>query len=409
MIIGTTLLFRRGVSVIAAIILAGIVILTARKVEAPDLFRTEAYIWQVKGTPALSASMRENADIVHKWRVLAGRMDTHGRWWAAYPLWEILKEIEKPVIAVVRIEGQLRHFDRAVLLERVDSIVTEWHNRGVTLAGIEIDFDCATSRLNDYAAFLKALRAALPREQLSITALPTWLGSPNLENVLAEVDETVLQLHAVQNPTAGLFDPELAKIWMAKFAQKTKRPWYIALPTYGSRVQWDNLGRVAAIESEQSALMETKQSVNLFADPVDVQSFLKDLGHRQYRGLAGVAWFRLPTSDDRRAWSARTWRNVVQLKPLEQRFEVRVIPTDDSFLKDIFLENTGAVDAPAPSVVRLHGACSSGDGAGAYTFERYPENAILRRGAAKLFRSGEKYRIGWVRCATKGLTVELEP
>ena len=46
------------------------------------------------------------------------------------------------------------------------------------LTGVEIDYDCPTSKLPAYARFLVELRSRLARRMaLSITALPTWMNS----------------------------------------------------------------------------------------------------------------------------------------------------------------------------------------------------------------------------------------
>ncbi|MDA4569495.1 DUF3142 domain-containing protein, partial [Escherichia coli] len=70
--------------------------------------------------------------------------------------------------------------------------------------------------------FLTALKNRLePGTPLSITALPTWLNSPDLDALLKVPDESVLQVHAVLNPTQGLFDAKRAQAWISAFAGRT--------------------------------------------------------------------------------------------------------------------------------------------------------------------------------------------
>ena len=107
------------------------------------------------------------------------------------------------------------------------------------LAGLEIDYDCPTSKLAGYARFLAALRQRLaPDLALSITALPTWMSSSALERVAAEVSEIVLQVHAVDDPRHGLFDPAQAERWVRAFGRRTAQPFRVALPAYDVRVTW---------------------------------------------------------------------------------------------------------------------------------------------------------------------------
>ena len=75
--------------------------------------------------------------------------------------------------------------------------------------------------LSAYARFLAALRARLPAVlKLSITALPTWMNSPALERLAPPLDELVLQVHAVDDPRRGLFDPAQAERWVHAFARR---------------------------------------------------------------------------------------------------------------------------------------------------------------------------------------------
>lgn len=79
----------------------------------------------------------------------------------------------------------------------------KWQAAGNSVAGLQIDFDAATRGIGHYAAFLKALRAALPRQwQLSITGLMDWSanGDPQaLAQLAGTVDEVVVQTY--QNRT----------------------------------------------------------------------------------------------------------------------------------------------------------------------------------------------------------------
>ena len=70
---------------------------------------------------------------------------------------------------------------------------------GQHLVGLQIDHDCPTYSLTEYARFLQGLRAALPPEDLlSITALLDWFREGTaLTDVVAQVDEFVPQFYDV--------------------------------------------------------------------------------------------------------------------------------------------------------------------------------------------------------------------
>jgi hypothetical protein len=105
---------------------------------------------------------------------------------------------------------------------------------------------------------------------------------------VSEVDEVVLQVHAVRAPT--IFEPRAARRdieLFARIAHGTKLR--VALPTY----------RVALGE----------------AKPDDVAALLRSLEQRPVAGVTGVVWFRLPVAADRMAWSAPTLAAVIRGAP----------------------------------------------------------------------------------------------
>jgi hypothetical protein len=359
----------------------------------------DAYVWQRQWTPALVRAVAEDGSSVRAWRVLAGEMDGQGRWRMFTPDWNALAASGKPVVAVVRIEGQLQQWDEATLLADVQAVLAVWRQQKVVLAGVELDHDCATSRLPAYTHFLQALRPSLlPGERLSMTALPTWLDSPHLDALLAQADEAVLQVHAVQSPRAGLFNPDTARSWLSAFARHTRKPWRVALPAYGTRVSWDDQGRVSAIESERPMLVGAEGASELFADPRVMQRFVSALESDAPDGLAGIVWFRLPTGEDARAWSAASWRAVLGRTPLKSSLTAMASGTDDPHRYDVRLVNEGDADLSLPPLVRIEGSCMAADGVNGYSLQRSGGRLYLQRTRVGVLRAERQLAVGWVRC-----------
>lgn len=258
-------------------------------------------------------------------RVLALEIDPGA---AAAPVWPAidvaaLARARRPVTAVVRIDGSrpIAALSLDPLLARLD----RWRAAGVNVAGIEIDHDCATSRLAAYAAWLAAARPPAPLGW-SITALPTWVDSPALADVASAVDELVVQVHAVRAPR--LFDPAEARRWLEAFARRVDQPLRVSLPTY----------RVAV------------SGQPLAADPVEIAGFVRQLSEHPIAGLRGVVWFRLPVASDRAAWSAATLRAVIQDRPLAPRISASLVARGGERF-DIVVANDGNVDAAWPHLV----------------------------------------------------------
>ncbi len=370
----------------------------------------DAYVWQRRWTPAVTQALSESTDIVRAWRVLAGEMNADGRWHDAAPDLAALAAANRPVIMVLRLDGRADALPVANTAARISAAREAWNRAGVTLAGIEIDYDCATSKLPAYAGFLTALKARLDSGlALSITALPTWLSSPDLDALLRIPDESVLQVHAVLNPAQGLFDARRAAAWLSAYAKHTGRPWRVALPAYGSRVAWDREGNIAAIESELPALMPGGRASELVAKPSTLADFVGGLRRDRPAGLAGIVWFRLPNANDERAWSLATWRAVLTRAPLQPTLAVTARGPDGNGTQDVLLANTGNVDVALPFAIRWDGACRSADGINGYTLERDAAGMYLRRAQDGLLRAGGLRNIGWIRCETDSPTFHVQP
>lgn len=83
----------------------------------------------------------------------------------------------------------------------------QWTSAGSRVAGIQLDFDARTRRLDHYADFLAELRRVLPaRYRLSITGLMDWSanGDPEqLKRLNGIVDEVVIQTYQGRHTIPG--------------------------------------------------------------------------------------------------------------------------------------------------------------------------------------------------------------
>ncbi|WP_148260576.1 DUF3142 domain-containing protein [Achromobacter xylosoxidans] len=370
----------------------------------------DAYVWQRVWTPPVSQALADSADIVRAWRVLMGEMNPDGRWFTAAPDLAALAAAKRPVIMVLRLDGRADALPSAEVLARIAAARSAWRDAGVALAGIEIDYDCPTSKLPAYAAFLAALKPGLgPDLPLSITALPTWLNGSGLDELLRIPDEAVLQVHAVLSPEQGLFNAKRASAWLTAFADRTQRPWRVALATYGSRVSWNDDGSIAAVESERSALLPGGRASELVATPASMAAFVDEIHRSRPPGLAGIVWFRLPTARDERAWSPTTWRAVLTRQPLLPTLSVTARATGGNGAQDLILSNGGNADAALPFAIRWDGACRAADGINGYTLEHDSGGAFLRRSQDGLLHAGGQRNIGWIRCENGPSSFHVQP
>jgi hypothetical protein len=360
----------------------------------------EAYVWQRQWTPALRATLAASRDDFAGMRILVAQAGRAGGWsrTAADP--GVFAGDRRRLTAVVRYDGAGVPPDVAALLPLFDEILARWRREGAAFAAVEIDYDCGSARLADYAQRLVALRAALPADvRLSVTALPAWLGEPALDAVLDAADEAVLQVHAVQDPARGLFDAALAERWIRAFAAHARKGFDVALPAYGARVRFGEDGRATAVESEMTVeAANADDARELGVEPADVVGLLARLAASPPPFWRGVVWFRLPVPGDRRAWTLAALREVIAGRVPSIHISATAVARANG-ASDIFVANDGDADAPVQPLVVDGDACTAGDAAMGWRGERAATGWRFAPTRALRVPAGARRAVGWVRCA----------
>lgn len=119
---------------------------------------------------------------------------------------------------------------RAETIEWNERVVSEilahverWRAAGNEVAGLQIDFDSGTMNLDNYAAFLRTLRARLPKPySLSVTGLLDWSANGNragLEALGGVVDEVVIQIYQGRHVIPG-YEDYVAKLGRLKMQSR---------------------------------------------------------------------------------------------------------------------------------------------------------------------------------------------
>lgn len=373
------------------------------------------YVWQRVWSAQLEQALLQAAPDVRSWRVLSLQIGAQRAPLGIAINWAALAATKRPVVAVVRIEGSRLVADEASLSSTITRHLQDVLARGAALSGIEIDHDCATSQLAAYAAWLRDLRAAfqaepaLRRLPLSITALPAWRVSPDLPPLLRAADESVLQVHAVQRPSAGLFDAPTAQHWAHAWAQIAPHPFRLALPCYGSRVGYDEWGQALAVESEAGVTLRSAHEQELTASPREVAALLTWFRTQMPAHLAGIVWFRLPMAGDQRAWRLSTWQAVVQGRVQAEIHHALTVSrqpaaaADDAGhapgLFDVVLRNTADFDVDLPATIALPASALAADGRQGYAVDLLNRPPRLVRRQAGWLRPHSTLTIGWMRLA----------
>ena len=357
----------------------------------------QLYVWQRQWTPAHELALNDSRNDFSTLRVLALQAFPNAGWSRARVDSALLRRDARPLIAVIRLDGQLKALDSQAVTAQILQVLADWQGQGLTLAGIEIDHDAGNARLPAYIGFLAHLRTALPANlPLSITALPAWLDSPQLPALLATVDSSVLQVHAVSDPRRGLFDSEQARRWAKAWGRVTDKPFYLALPAYGVALLPDVDG--APVVESEVPLERGGQRRELLADPQQLGRLANELREDRPAHLAGLIWFRLPLANDRRAWSLSTLRAVARGDALSS--QLGVVFTEQNGLQDIALRNVGNLDSAWPARITIQArGCEGADALAGYSLQQDPDLLTFTRLRDGRLPAGGQRAIGWARCA----------
>lgn len=398
---------RRGA--VGAIVAAAVVLAALGyfyRAPAPLRYTSDAYVWQRVWTPALAHSLTTVGPQLGTLHVLAAQMTPRDATVETTPDWALLQRLDKPLLPVIRVDGQLLQFQgpQAIVAD-VQRVLARWSSRSMKIAGIEIDHDCARARLGAYAQWLAELRRALPPSlPITITVLPDWLESPDFVMLAASADKLVLQVHAVRDPEQGLFDAADALRWQRRLSQLTSKPYRVALPAYGVRISRAADGTPQSVRSEVNTLDGPGlHPIELSASPRAVAAFLATLATQGSSGLDGVVWFRVPSADDSRSWSLSTWMAVMAGKELQSQLVAeaeRVGAHNDGrhVGVDLYVSNRGSLDASLPRVLRLPDGCREADGVDGYRVSRNAGKLELRGQHDRILPANRRVRIGWAVC-----------
>lgn len=363
---------------------------------SPTTFEHQVYVWQRQWLPEHRESIRKTEGLISGFRVLSSQLHPRTGWVFARVDLPLLAAEGRPVVAVIRLDGALADLPINQVSLQLKRTISTWLDAGVRLTGIEFDYDCPASALAGYRAALVRWRNAVPAPlTLSITALPSWLDSAALDGLLAVVDQSVLQVHAVQQPTNGLFSVEQAFAWSLRWAERSPSPFFLALPAYGVALIHGAGG--VSVESE-TILHNNSPRDELHSDPEDVARLISKLRSHKPKHLVGLIWFRLPLETDRRAWPWQTLAAVISERSLYSQLEILLY--QKGFSGDVSIRNTGNAPAALPDQVVLNANhCEAGDGVSGYRYSFDGEVATFRRSDSRtMLAAGKSVQIGWLNC-----------
>ncbi len=299
------------------------------------------------------------------------------------------------------------------------SLIAEARSRHLAPRELQIDFDCAESRLDGYRVWVETFRRKVAPVPVSITALPSWLDEPAFKRLAAAADGYVLQVHSSQRPRAfdarfPLCDPAAARRAVER-AGRIGLPFRVALPTYGYLTAFDARGRFVGLSAEgpSKTWPAGVQLREVRANPLELAQLVQHWATNRPVGMRGVIWYRLPVSDDTLNWRWPTLGGIVaqRFPRASMRVESRRV---EPGLVRISLINDGELDISSRLTIRVrwpNARLVAGDGLRDFELvDGGPSTAKFQAGTGPCrLPAGETQVIGWLRLSEdREVQIELE-
>ena len=386
---------------------------------AGEAITQEVYVWQRQFTPDVYESVNAAHEKVAAFAVLAAEIGWSGKQPTLFrsPVsYTRLAAARRPIAVVLRIgpySGTFAQGDRVgtYLAETAAAILQVAKTEGVNPVELQVDFDCASSKLAGYREWLKALRIAVAPAKLVFTALPDWLMRRDFSALAQAADGYVLQVHSLEKPDGiethfQLCDPERSWAWIEKAAE-VGVPFRVALPTYGYRLAFDPSGKFIALGAEGIAppWPAGTQVRFVHANADDMARLAVKIAREKPANCRGIIWFRLPVSGDELNWDLITFNALLEGRTPISRLVVETRWTAPG-LAEISLVNAGERDEALPDKILARWADGEPpqtmDGLGGYStaFDSFhgetmtltPRSSL----AGKVIAPGRVRKIGWL-------------
>ncbi|MFO1501639.1 MAG: DUF3142 domain-containing protein [Verrucomicrobiota bacterium] len=392
----------------------------ARSAFAGSILPQDVYVWQRAWTPPVWQAVQSHAGAFRRLIALEAEIAWDGPRPRLVPVEadeEVLRAAASEVGLAVRIGAFPGPFhDSGEPLESALGLVQRLLHRaatnGVAVRELQIDFDCAASQLDGYAAWIRALRAKITPLPLILTALPSWMRHPGFRSLVSAADGYVLQVHSLDRPTRAaerlsLCDPAAARKAVEQ-AGAFGVPFRVALPTYGYHLAFDANGQFIGLAAEGAARSWPRDAEvrEVRADAGQMAELVREWKEHRPAAMEGIIWYRLPTTADRLNWSWITLEAVMRGREPQPALKARAVWPAPG-LADIQVRNEGDLDALLPAWVRVR--WSGADLLAAdvlHGFEiRETGNpasvAFFSKSAVRRLQPGSWCSIGWVRLSVQ--------
>jgi len=387
-------------------------------------FSQDVYIWQRAWSDPLRDALRECSSSFSNLVVLAAEVSWKNgkkeiiRVALDYPALVGAKRSVGLALRIGPVPGELADERNISLLTSLAAaILKDAKANGLEVSELQIDYDCAESKLQDYRAFVRVLRKAVGPIPLIITALPSWMRQPAFPALVGSSDGYVLQVHSLERPKSldapfTLCDPAAAKAAVTK-ASSVGIPFRVALPTYGYLLAFATNGQFVGLSAEGPAKSWPADAKlrEVRADPVSMAKLAQNWAVERPPNMTGIIWYRLPVNVDNFNWRWPTLRAIVASRLPHESVRAQSSRVEAG-LVEISLVNHGELDISSRLAVQVrwqNARLVAGDGLRG--FELVEEGSSTARFQTRTqprrLPAGEQWTIGWLRFQ-RNVEVQLE-
>lgn len=163
-------------------------------------FAQEVYVWQRVWTDEVQQALQSKATQFDKATLLAAEISYDpegGNWNCQYfsaPL-QWAKDNSSVYGLAFRIHADAAQ--SAWSEQDTQKIIEYIEPYAVSAKAIQIDYDCPSKKLADYAKLLQQIKKSLPEVSLELTCLPDWLDYPAFSALVQNCDRYIMQVHGV--------------------------------------------------------------------------------------------------------------------------------------------------------------------------------------------------------------------
>lgn len=352
------------VAFLAALIAAIFIVRSGKRTSGP--IRHEVYVWQRAWTQPVRNAVTQhgtNFSGIVPLKAEISWKDKKPQLTRVAVDYATLAAAKRPVGIALRIGPYVGSFEAGGgvtehICDVAATLVAEARSNRIELTELQIDFDCAESKLDGYRVWVEAIQKRVAPLPVTITALPSWLDSHAFKRLAAMATNYVLQVHSVERPRSldapfSLCDPQAARRAVER-AGRIGVPFRVALPTYGYTFAFNSRGKFIGLSAEgpRPNWPADAQLREVSSNPMELSTLVREWTASRPEAMRSVIWYRLPTIVDNFNWRWPTLGAILDSRVPQEKFRVDARRVEPG-LVEISLVNEGDLDISSRLAVEV--------------------------------------------------------